>query len=385
MKTTIFWAITSVSLSLFITIACSESPFLAVAANSGPSSLILVDPITSIGKNITPTIRVSGVASGNTVKLYVNNACTAQVAIGVATGPTIDLTSTGLSDGTYNYHAIKNSGSGDSDCSSAFVTYTIDTVLSTISIIPNNIESTEGTSAKTFTMNISPVKTYDVTVGYNFYGSTAEIDTHYSGLFPGTVVIPAGQSSVTTPYSLLENTVADGEKYVQLILNQINLDTSILGMNQARNYIADNDSAANNTAIKVTSGANYTCAITTSGVLKCWGINSNGQLGDGTTTDRTSPVIIDAGTNYSLISANNGHTCGITTAGVLKCWGLNSDAQLGDGTTTQRTTPVIIDTGNNYSMISVGFYHTCGITTVGVLKCWGINSSLWVFNQNSCL
>lgn len=116
------------------------------------------------------------------------------------------------------------------------------------------------------------------------------------------------------------------------------------------------------------------CAITTTGVLKCWGYNAYGGVGDGTTVDRSSPVVIDSGVNYSKISNGYNGACGITTTGVLKCWGYNPYYQVGDGTTTTRLSPVVVDAGTNYSEVSRGIHSTCAITTGGVLKCWGFNS-----------
>ena len=83
-------------------------------------------------------------------------------------------------------------------------------------------------------------------------------------------------------------------------------------------------------------------SITFSGALKCWGYNISGQLGDGTTTNRPTPVTIDQGTSYSQITAGGSHTCGITTGGVLKCWGRNDSGQIADGTTTNRSTPTVV-------------------------------------------
>lgn len=116
------------------------------------------------------------------------------------------------------------------------------------------------------------------------------------------------------------------------------------------------------------------CGITTTGVLKCWGYNLYGTVGDGTTVNKTTPVIIDAGTNYSDVKMNSFTACGITTVGALKCWGYNSAGQVGDGTTVNKVTPTLINSGTSYSIIEVGGYLNCGITTTGVLKCWGANN-----------
>ncbi|NDD92119.1 hypothetical protein EBZ37_08545, partial [bacterium] len=125
---------------------------------------------------------------------------------------------------------------------------------------------------------------------------------------------------------------------------------------------------------QVSAGSNYTCAITSSGQLRCWGYNYNGQLGDGTGSDQYSPVVVDPGVSYSAISTGYSHACGITTAGALKCWGNNDSGQLGNGDTTNQLLPVPVDEGTVFGAVSVGKYNTtCAITTSGTLKCWGAN------------
>jgi alpha-tubulin suppressor-like RCC1 family protein len=89
-------------------------------------------------------------------------------------------------------------------------------------------------------------------------------------------------------------------------------------------------------------GAAHTCAQSTSGVVACFGYNSSGQLGDGSTTDRRTPTVASALTGLGLfdISAGEEHTCGRNFAGHVYCWGKNNLGQLGDNTTTSRSTPV---------------------------------------------
>jgi alpha-tubulin suppressor-like RCC1 family protein len=124
-----------------------------------------------------------------------------------------------------------------------------------------------------------------------------------------------------------------------------------------------------------------TCGITTSNKLKCWGDNNYGQIGDGTTTDKSSPVPIDTNTDYirvSLGSAKYGTTgCGITTTGILKCWGASFTGALGvvlDRTSTSESLPKVVDANESYMRVDVGEHHTCGITQNNVLKCWGTNT-----------
>ena len=90
----------------------------------------------------------------------------------------------------------------------------------------------------------------------------------------------------------------------------------------------------------MSAGYGYTCGLTTGSQLYCWGENGGGALGDGTTTNRTSPVPVVGGLTFATVSAGPSHTCGLTTGGVLYCWGENYRGMLGDGTTVDRVAPV---------------------------------------------
>jgi len=124
---------------------------------------------------------------------------------------------------------------------------------------------------------------------------------------------------------------------------------------------------------QVASGLERVAAIKTDGTLWVWGYNNRGQLGDNTTTQRLTPVTTFAGgTNWKQVACGGYHTAAIKTDGTLWTWGFNNNGQLGDNTTVNKTTPVTTFTGGtNWKQVSCGREHVAAIKTDGTLWTWG--------------
>ena len=125
----------------------------------------------------------------------------------------------------------------------------------------------------------------------------------------------------------------------------------------------------------ISNGNNHNCAILTDGSVNCWGRNNLGQLGDGTNSNRNAPVSVNLGTNTTAlaISAGTDFTCAITNSGAVKCWGFNGYGNLGDGSTNDSNTPVEVNhlTGMRAVAISTPGYSVCALFENGSIYCWG--------------
>jgi alpha-tubulin suppressor-like RCC1 family protein len=126
----------------------------------------------------------------------------------------------------------------------------------------------------------------------------------------------------------------------------------------------------------IACGGYHTAAIKTDGTLWVWGYNNNGQLGDNTTTNKSSPIqTIAGGTDWSSVVCGYTHTTAIKTDGTLWVWGGNGNGQLGDNTVTDKSSPIqTISSGTDWSSVSNGVYHTTAIKTDGTLWLWGWNN-----------
>ncbi len=121
----------------------------------------------------------------------------------------------------------------------------------------------------------------------------------------------------------------------------------------------------------IAAGYGRSCGVTTSGDAYCWGDNSTGQLGDGSTTSSLIPVLVSGGQRYARVTLGGYHTCGLTIDHAVYCWGGNGVGQLGDGTTTSSPSPVLASGNLSFQSVRAGSHHTCGVTTANAAYCWG--------------
>ena len=128
-------------------------------------------------------------------------------------------------------------------------------------------------------------------------------------------------------------------------------------------------------AVAIAAGATHSLAVLSGGTVKAWGLNTNGQLGDNTTTQRTSPVAVSTLTNVGAVAAGASHSLALKNDGTVWAWGLNTSGQLGDNTTTQRNTPVAVSGLTGVVAVAAGASHSLAVKSDGTVWAWGLNTN----------
>jgi alpha-tubulin suppressor-like RCC1 family protein len=124
---------------------------------------------------------------------------------------------------------------------------------------------------------------------------------------------------------------------------------------------------------QVSAGGFHSCGVTTGDAVYCWGFNGLGQLGDGTTAGRLRPRLIAKRTTWNQVTTGYEHTCALTLGQRAWCWGNNGQGRLGEGTTTNRLKPVLVGEGMPFRQVTAGGQHSCGVSRLRPGYCWGSN------------
>jgi alpha-tubulin suppressor-like RCC1 family protein len=123
------------------------------------------------------------------------------------------------------------------------------------------------------------------------------------------------------------------------------------------------------TTLQVSAGDDFTCSVLIQGAY-CFGVGMSGQLGHGSFTSSAVPVLVDTG--FRQVSAGRAHACGVSVSGVPRCWGDNSSGQLGNGSSGAGSSlPVAVQTTERFHFVSAGVAHSCGLAATGRAYCWG--------------
>ena len=193
----------------------------------------------------------------------------------------------------------------------------------------------------------------------------------------------SASARVNLPSSLYATSVAVGDDFSCALMNNRSVmcwganNFGQLGNGQTGDSLIPVLVNLSRPALAINAGMAHACALLDNHSLECWGRNNLAQLGDNTLTDRSNPIptVLPAGVEVVQFSAGTSHTCAVTRTQALYCWGLNANGQLGDGTTTFAREPTLatMPTGLGAAMVATGDAHTCVISTASNVYCVGSN------------
>ena len=388
-------------------------------------TLALASPSTAVGYSL-PTLSVTGLVIINgTVQLFSDNNCSTTVSEAVTVdSSSISITTLPLDAGTYGFHVQHMDSIGHKGSCVGSVSYEYHEGAKEIAtggsavcaILDDNSLKCWGYNGRgelgdgSTTNRSSPVA---VNLGdgrtakeviMNGYRNCAILDNDSLKCWgDNSVWGPLGDGSTTGRSSPVSVDLGDGRTakevvlqtdYTCAILDDKSLkcwgrhDYGQLGIGGGNNdvcFYRDNDDCKKiptsvdlgneRTVKKVDFSSFHACVILDNDSLKCWGHNLYGQLGDGSTTNRNSPVSIGLGQTVKKVVLEDTYSCAIQEDDSLICWGENSYGQLGDGSTTNRSSPVAVNLGDGRTAKKVFLQngYTCAILDDDSLKCWGKN------------
>ena len=245
---------------------------------------------------------------------------------------------------------------------------------------PSATPSCSGTSSGTVTVTASLTGTRTMTASPTFTASPTLTATSTT-----TSSFTASPTITPTPVPVIRHTLAAGDGFTCALSVAGTVrcwgtpNNGVLGYGDSLQRNApdvidvDFDSAL---VISIDAGYNHVCAVLVGSRLRCWGQNSNGQLGYGDTVSRSTPSALDVLSNVASVAAGGSHTCVVNTGGSVLCFGNNVYGALGVGDTVSRLTPVSVPVSAAVRSCAAGEYHTCVLLHVnGSVQCWGRNAN----------
>ena len=206
--------------------------------------------------------------------------------------------------------------------------------------------------------------------GDNGFGQSGQPDRSAAVLRPSPVPIPSGALATDVAAGFGFGCVRTTDSDVYCWGRSDGLGTGATGNTHELQRVI-----LSGPATTIAAGGSSACVVLASGSARCWGGNYHGQIGDGTLTNRSTPVAVSGLEAAAAVSVGHEHACALTLDGATLCWGRNNNGQIGDGSTADRTVPVpIVGLPSQVAVAAGGDYdasHSCGVEALGVVRCWG--------------
>ncbi len=258
---------------------------------------------------------------------------------------------------------------------------------------PNANKDIVGTSAATINAQLAPLGNYGGTVPARALCTAANVpDVSCTGASPAIDKGSAGVSSdgrgVIRPYDIFTTANAASGNGADIGAFEL-IPTFAFGWGEnTYGQVGDTTTTHRSLPTQIAGGYTdivsiegaifHTLALRSNGTLLAWGYNIKGQVGDGTTTQRNSPVVVAGLTNVIAVASGGSHSLALLSDGTIRAWGANDYGQIGDGTTTDRLTSVAvigITSANPAVAIAGGGNSSYALLADGSVKAWGYNLS----------